>query len=197
MKIVGLTGGIGSGKTTVAKLFAELGVPTYIADVEAKKLMNASSEIRLKIQWLFGSEAYKDGELNRTYLANAIFNDKSLLQKMNAIVHPKVAEHFKLWANMQESAYVLKESAILFEHGGEKDCHYTILVTAPEKARIQRVTKRDNKTAAEVQAIINNQLPESEKLKKATFVIDNIVLAETQKNVLEVHNKLLKAIQTS
>ncbi|UPS90649.1 dephospho-CoA kinase [Bizionia sp. M204] len=196
MKIVGLTGGIGSGKTTVAKLFGQLGVPTYFADDEAKALMNRSKVIKRKLIALFGDEAYKNQKLNRPFLAEAIFNDKNLLKAMNAIVHPKVASHFKKWTEKQQTDYVLKENAILFEHGGEKDCDFTILVTAPESIRIERVIARDQRTKAQVQAIINNQLPEQEKLKKATFVIENTDLNATKKQVIKVHQNLIKAIQT-
>ncbi|OBX22798.1 MULTISPECIES: dephospho-CoA kinase [Bizionia] len=197
MKIVGLTGGIGSGKTTVAKLFGQLGVPTYIADDEAKALMNRSKVIKRKLIALFGEEAYIDQNLNRPFLAHAIFNDKNLLKAMNAIVHPKVASHFKKWAEKQQTDYVLKENAILFEHGGEKDCDFTILVTAPENIRIQRVVERDQRTEAQVKAIINNQLPEDVKIKKATFVIENTDLNSTKHQVIKVHQNLIKAIQTS
>ncbi|WP_417238186.1 dephospho-CoA kinase [Bizionia sp.] len=196
MKIVGLTGGIGSGKTTVAKLFGQLGVPTYFADDEAKALMNRSKVIKRKLIALFGDEAYKNQKLNRPFLAEAIFNDKYLLKAMNAIVHPKVASHFKKWTEKQQTDYVLKENAILFEHGGEKDCDFTILVTAPESIRIERVIARDQRTKAQVQAIINNQLPEQEKIKKATFVIENTDLNATKKQVIKVHQNLVKAIQT-
>lgn len=196
MKIVGLTGGIGSGKTTVAKLFGQLGVPTYFADDEAKALMNRSKVIKRKLIALFGEEAYINQKLNRPFLAEAIFNDKNLLKAMNAIVHPKVASHFKKWTEKQQTDYVLKENAILFEHGGEKDCDFTILVTAPESIRIERVIARDQRTKAQVQAIINNQLPEQEKIKKATFVIENTDLSATKKQVIKVHQNLIKAIQT-
>lgn len=197
MIIVGLTGGIGSGKTTVAKLFAEFGIPTYIADEEAKALMNTSSTIKREIRALFGDQAYLDGSLNRPFIANAIFNDKELLKKMNGIVHPRVANHFKKWVKQQNTLYVIKENAILFEHGEEKNCDFTILVTAPETIRISRVIKRDNKTEAQVKAIINNQLPEDVKRQKATYIIENTALDITRTQVLDVHHKLLNAMKTS
>ncbi|TYB79672.1 dephospho-CoA kinase [Bizionia myxarmorum] len=197
MKIVGLTGGIGSGKTTVAKLFAELGIPTYIADEEAKTLMNTSSTIKREISALFGDQAYTDGSLNRPFIANAIFNDTGLLKQMNSIVHPRVGRHFKEWVQQQNALYVIKENAILFEHGEEKNCDFTILVTAPENIRISRVVKRDNKTEAQVKAIINNQLPEGVKRLKATYIIENTALDKTRTQVLDVHHKLLNAMKTS
>lgn len=135
MKIVGLTGGIGSGKTTVAKQFQALGIPVYIADDEAKKLMNRSKIIKRKLKALFGDEAYKDNTLNRPFLADKIFNNAENLEKMNAVVHPKVASHFKNWVKKQIAPYVLKESAILFENGAYKDCDLIITVTAPLELR--------------------------------------------------------------
>ena len=116
MKIVGLTGGIGSGKTTVAKMFMELGIPVYIADDEAKRLTNSSKVIRRKLIVLLGEEAYtEEGLLNRPYVANLVFNDKMLLEGINQIIHPKVAQHFKRWIKKQKSPYCIKEAAILFD----------------------------------------------------------------------------------
>ncbi|WP_339632624.1 dephospho-CoA kinase [Bizionia echini] len=197
MKIVGLTGGIGSGKTTVAKMFSELGVPTYIADDEAKALINRSKVIKRKLINLFGDQAYLGNTYNKTFIAQAIFNDKSLLKAMNSIVHPKVASHFIKWKEKQQSDYVLKESAILFEHGGDKDCDFTILVTAPEAVRIQRVVDRDQRSKDQVQAIINNQLPDAVKIKKASFVIENTDMEATKNQVFKVHKKLIKASKVS
>ena len=114
-KIVGLTGGIGSGKTTVARLFEALGVPIYIADEEAKTLMQNSKIIQQELIQLLGKSCYVDGQLNRSFIASKVFNDQSLLQKINAIVHPKVAEHFERWVSKQDAPYVIKEVAILFE----------------------------------------------------------------------------------
>ena len=115
--IVGLTGGIGSGKSTVAKAFKALGVPVYIADIEAKKLMQRSKVIKRQLKALLGEAAYVDDKLNKPYIANIIFNDKDYLEKMNAIVHPKVARHFNKWVAKQDTQYVIKEVAILFENG--------------------------------------------------------------------------------
>ncbi|MFD2552148.1 dephospho-CoA kinase [Bizionia sediminis] len=197
MKIVGLTGGIGSGKTTAASFFKEMGVPVYIADEEAKMLMNKSETLRKQLTALFGSQAYINEALNKTYIAEAIFNNKALLQQMNKLVHPIVAKHFNNWVLNQQGPYVIKESAILFEHGADAACHYTILVTAPEPIRISRVIARDGKTEAQVRAIIANQMPDAEKRKKASFVIENIDLQATKEQVRNVHLKLLKTTKTS
>lgn len=195
MKIVGLTGGIGSGKTTVARVFNELGIAVYIADNEAKALMNRSKVIRRKLVSLFGSQAYMNNELNRPYIASRIFHDKDLLEKMNGIVHPKVAQHFARWVKKQTGYYVLKESAILFETNGHKKCDFTILVTAPEPVRIKRVVERDQTTKEKVKAIIDNQLSDAEKLAKADFVIVNEDWDDMHQQVLEIHKKLLKRIK--
>ena len=195
MITVGLTGGIGSGKTTVAKAFEALGIPIYIADDEAKSLMNTSKVIKRKLIALFGEVAYKDNKLNRPYLAKAIFNDKALLEKMNAIVHPKVGKHFIKWKNKQKAAYVIKEAAILFENGSYKNYDYIITVTAPEKTRIERVLKRDNASVDKVKAIIANQWQDEEKVKLSDFVIVNTNLETTKKEVLNTHTKLLKEVR--
>lgn len=192
MIVVGLTGGIGSGKTTVAKAFKALGVPIYIADVEAKKLMNRSKIIKRKLIELLGEESYVDGKLNRPYIANIIFNDTSYLKKMNAIVHPKVASHFKRWTNKQDAPYVIKEVAILFENGGHKQCDYVITVTAPKALRIKRVLKRDTTSKEKIEAIMKNQWSDSKKVKLSDFVIVNKTLEKTKAQVLKVHEQILK-----
>ncbi|MCB0468931.1 MAG: dephospho-CoA kinase, partial [Aequorivita sp.] len=149
MKIIGLTGGIGSGKTTVAQLFSELGVPIYIADIEAKKIMDSSKVIRRKLIALLGEDAYSGAKLNRKFVADKIFNDKFLLDAVNAVIHPKVAAHFRKWVSKQKATYVIKEAAILFENGSYKNCDMVILVTAPKQVRITRVMARDNTSKTE------------------------------------------------
>jgi dephospho-CoA kinase len=190
-KIVGITGGIGSGKTTVAKMFAEFGAPVYYADAEAKELTATSPEIREDLIALLGAATFKDGVLDRKYMANKIFNDKELLAKANAIIHPRVAEHFKQWVEAQKFPYVLKEAAILFESGSYKDCDITILVTAPEEVRIQRVMKRDNTTRDEVVARMKNQWSDAKKRELADYIIENEYLFDTQKTVENLHPVLL------
>ncbi|OAD92823.1 dephospho-CoA kinase [Aequorivita soesokkakensis] len=190
MKIVGLTGGIGSGKTTVAKFFSELGVPVYIADVEAKKLTNSSLVIRRKLISLLGEKTYDDGVLNRKYVADKIFNDKELLNSVNAIIHPKVAAHFKKWAFRQTSPYVIKEAAILFENGSYMDCDLVILVKAPKSLRIKRLKNRDNASEEEIEQRMNNQWSDSKKEKLADIIIENIDLKTTQQKVESIHSSL-------
>ena len=192
MIIVGLTGGIGSGKTTVAKQFLEIGIPVYIADEEAKRLMRRSKIIKRKLIKLFGKEAYVGEELNKPFLANIIFNDKNYLQKMNAIVHPKVARHFEKWVLKQEAPYVIKEVAILFENGGHNTCDFVITVTAPIEIRIKRLLKRDNTSKEKIEAIMKNQWTDEEKVKHSHFVIENIELENTKKQVEKIHKEILK-----
>ena len=190
--IVGLTGGIGSGKTTIAKMFNELGVPVYIADIEAKALTNSSKEIKRELIELLGEESYLKNKLNKEYVANLIFNDEELLSKVNAIIHPRVAKHFKEWYNAQEASYCIKEAAILFENGGYKKCDYTILITAPLEERIARVIKRDSSTMEEVNSRIRNQWDDAKKSLLADFIIENIDLETSQQKVNDIHLFLLK-----
>lgn len=191
MKIVGLTGGIGSGKTTVAKEFQLLGVPIYIADEEAKKLMNSSKVLKRQLINLFGQKAYVEGALNRTFIADIIFKNETYLQKMNAIVHPKVGAHFKKWASKQRVPYVIKEAAVLFENNGYKQCDFVITVTAPKDLRIERLLKREATTKEKIESIMNNQWSDADKIKLSHFVIDNISLDKMKAQVLHIHNEIL------
>lgn len=193
--LVGLTGGIGSGKTTIANFFKELGVPIYIADTEAKALMNRSKVIKSKLIALFGDNAYQNGKLNRDFLSKQIFNNKDLLQKMNAIVHPKVASHFKRWVKKQEAPYVISEAAILFENGSYKKYDYIITVTAPEEVRLKRVMSRDSASKEKVKSVMNNQWKDEEKIKLSDYVIQNINLEEAKAQVLQIHQNLLQKLQ--
>ena len=195
MKIVGLTGGIGSGKTTVASMFKDLGVPVYIADVEAKRLTNTSKVIRKKIIALLGEEAYLPSEINKKYVANKIFNDEELLKKVNQIIHPKVAKHFAKWLTKQTGTYCIKEAAILFENGSYKLCDHTILITSPEEERINRVAKRDHLSRNEIESRIKNQWSDHKKSQLADTIIENTQLDTTQKKVENIHLFLLKSLK--
>ncbi len=192
MKIVGLTGGIGSGKTTVAMFFKELGVPVYIADDEAKKLTNRSKVIKRKLILLLGKKAYTRDGLNRKFVADKIFKDTGLLQKVNEIIHPKVAQHFQRWLKKKEGAYCIKEAAILFENGGYKECDLTILVTAPKEERIKRVLLRDKTTKKAIAERMANQWEDEEKEKLADIIIRNTSLSTTRKQVKKIHSLLIK-----
>src|SRR5690606_36655610 len=196
-KVIGLTGGIGSGKSTVARLFADLGVPIYIADERARQLMNTSKVIRRELIALFGTKAYNVDGLDRNFIASKIFNNKELLQKMNAIVHPKVGADFKRWLKQQKASYVIKEAAIIFEHNQQSQYDYIITVTTPLEERVQRVMKRDNKSKEQIMAIVSNQLSDEEKIKQSHFVIVNQQLEETKEQVQILHQKLLKLTATT
>ncbi|MGB5944159.1 MAG: dephospho-CoA kinase [Leeuwenhoekiella sp.] len=193
MKIVGLTGGIGSGKSTVAKIFETLGIPVYIADTEAKRLMH-TPQLKTQIIKLLGEAAYQENKLNRNYVSTQVFDDPDLLTKLNAIVHPAVKSDFRHWANKQHAPYVIKESAILFETGGDRECDLTILVTAPERERIRRVIQRDGTTAEEVLKRINKQWPDARKKELATFVLQNQNLQNTIKKVRKIHVNALRTL---
>jgi dephospho-CoA kinase len=194
-KIVGLTGGIGSGKTTVAHIFKSLGVPVYNSDKEAKSLMQSSEVIKQELIQLLGEDCYTaDGQLNRSFIASKVFEDAVLLEKINAIVHPKVATHFEQWFSKQNTPYIIKEVAILFETKSQYLFDFIITVTAPVEIRIQRVMERDQKTKKEVQAIIDKQLPDSEKIIQSNFVINNSTLLEIENKSILIHNEILNLI---
>ena len=197
MIVVGVTGGIGSGKTTVVQMFHSLGIPIYIADEESKKLLVTSKVIKRKLRALFGEEAYHENQLNRKFLADKIFNNRELLTQMNAIVHPKVGAHFKKWLKKQKAPYVIKESAILFESNAYKDCDYIITVVANEKTRISRVLKRDSTTKEKVKKIMENQLPDKDKIKRSNYTITNDNLEDTERQVFKIHGEILKTIKKS
>ncbi len=193
MILVGITGGIGSGKSTICNIFNILACPTYQSDSRAKALMVNSSVIRNKITSSFGENAYlSDGNINRKHLANIVFNCTASLKKLNNIVHPEVREDFKRWVSEQKSDLVIFESAILFENGFDKLLDKTINVSAPLDERIERVMKRDNISKEEVMARINNQTDEETRLNKADFIIYNGKQRLVINQVLEI-----KAILTN
>jgi len=195
MMIVGLTGGIGSGKTTVAQFFVELGVPVYNSDTEAKKLMNSSKKLRKAIKDLFGKDAYKKKKLNRSFIAKKVFDDEKLLEKLNSIVHPAVRKHFKAWVKEQESPYVIQEAAIIFEQGNQGFYDWVILVTAPKEVRIARVLARDRELdRSKIEKRMANQLEDDEKMKLADYLIENLNLKTTKKKVSELHSLFLEHV---
>ena len=193
-KVLGITGGIGSGKTTVVQMFKEIGIPVYNADTEAKKLMQSSHKIKHEICSVVGQDAYKNGILDKDFISDKIFNDKNILKKINNIIHPKVYNHFKQWLSSQKSLYVVKEVAILFESKIEDQFDFILTVTAPENIRIQRVIERDKKSKITIQSIIKNQLRDSEKIKNSDFVISNIDMHKTLKNVYDIHKKIINSL---
>jgi dephospho-CoA kinase len=192
MKIVGLTGGIGSGKSAVLSVFSSLGVPCYQSDSSAKKLMHQDSELINQIKALFGDDLYEGEKLNRGKLAEVVFADKSKLESLNAIVHPRVKEDFQLFLSQQNADYVIKEAAILFETGGAEDCDVTILVTAPEDLRIERVMKREKSKLEHIKSRMRHQWSDEKKIPIADYVINNIDWDKTLKKVEEIHQKLFR-----
>ncbi len=189
--IVGLTGGIGSGKSTVAKMFKKLGVPVYNSDKRAKKLMKSSKKLRASIIALLGEDAYSGKKLNKAYISEKIFKDKSLLDQLNAIVHPAVRKDFISWAKKQKAPYVIQEAAIIFENGLHGFYDKIILVTAPEENRLERVMERDGVSRSKVMARIGNQWQDVKKIELSDYVIDNLVFEETILKVRKVHKLLL------
>lgn len=185
-KIIGLTGGIGSGKSTIAKHIASLGIPVYIADDEAKKLMN-SSEIITQIKSSFGSEVISNDKINREALAKIVFQNPEKLKTLNSIIHPAVKLHFDNWLQSQKNhPFVVKEAAILFESGSYKDCDIIITVSAPIEERINRVMKRDKSSKKTILNRINNQWTDEQRISKSDYVITNITLKEALKQTEEI-----------
>ncbi len=185
-KIIGLTGGIGSGKSTVLKMFEARGVATYIADIEAKRLMNEHPQLKEEIITLLGEQAYENGRLNREWIAKQVFSDAQKLTQLNNLVHPMVREDFQSFVEKSSDDIILYEAAILFESGANALCDFVITVVADEEERIQRVMQRDGVTKEQVQQRIKKQLSDKEKIQKSDFVIYNDDLALTEKRVEEI-----------
>ena len=189
---VGLTGGIGSGKTTVAKVFQTLGIPVFYADTEAKVLLDESAEIREGLITLFGPAIYTNDKLNKKQLASFIFNNKVALEKVNSLVHPVVASRFEEWSALQKAPYVLQEAAILFETGGYKRFDKNILVSAPKEIRVERIKQRDGLTEDEILARMQNQWDENHKIALADFVILNDESEMLLPQIMRVHEDILR-----
>ena len=173
-KIIGISGGIGSGKSTVSKFIEEAGFPVYYSDIRAKTIVNDDAELRERIKKLLGENAYdENGFYNRRYIGEIIFKDEQLRLQLNALIHPAVKVNFVKWVSEQKSDFVFKETALLFELKLNESCYKSILVTADDNCRLKRVMDRDQKTYREVEAIMSQQMPEKDKIKIADFVIFN------------------------
>ena len=195
MKIVGLTGGIGSGKSTVAGMFERLGVPVYYADDEAKKLMVTSEELISGIKDRFGDKAYDEKGLNRAFLAQVVFNDPERLKALNELVHPEVEKHFRNWVSKQVASYVIQENPLLFEKNRQDQYDAIIVVIAPLQMRIDRVMARDGVSQADVEARVRNQMDQDHKGKLANYVIENDGdLRSCQQAVNAIHKNILSEI---
>lgn len=190
---VGLTGGIGSGKTYITHFFNKLGIAIYNSDTRGKHLMDSDPQVKNKIIEAFGSESYNQDGLNRKYLSQHVFNDNAKLATINQIVHPAVKADFENWCSSHKNdTYIIKEAAILIESGAYKDCDYLIVVTAPTNMRIQRVIDRDNMTPDEIKKRMAKQLSDDDRLQHASFTINNDGTMLVEEQVVEIHNQLLK-----
>lgn len=188
--IIGLTGGIGSGKSTVAKIFAQLGIPVLDADATAKAIMNEDHSVKTKLIELFGEDAYKENQLNRPYIAQLVFKDAFKLQQLNAIIHPITIQYAKDWASKQSAPYVIKEAALFFESGSSEGVEKIIGVTAPKHIRIQRVMQRDQMTREDVIKRMEHQLEDSLKMKLCDWVIQNDDMHLLIPQILAIHQSL-------
>jgi dephospho-CoA kinase len=195
MQKIGITGGIGSGKTTVCLLFKKLyQVPIYFADDRAKIIVEENSKVKEKIIELLGVDAYQNNQYNRKYIASKVFENKTLLQKINAIIHPAVFEDANnFFLKHKNEKYVLYEAAILFESGSYKLMDKIILVTAPTEIRVERTMKRDHIGKADVLKRINHQLPDQEKIKNADFVILNDGNKDLESQIITIHQEILNS----
>lgn len=188
---IGLTGGIGSGKSTVAKVFEIIGIPVYYADDAAKRLMNEDKELIQQITALFGPEAYVNDQLDRKYIARVVFSNKEKLQQLNALVHPATMRDGERWMREQTTPYAIKEAALIFESGTHSQLDYVIGVSAPAALRILRAMKRDNVNREEVLARMTKQIEETIKMRLCDFIIYNDEQQLVIPQVLALHQKLL------
>lgn len=192
-KVIGLTGGIGSGKTTVARYIASQGIPVYIADEEAKKIMDTPEVLKL-IAETFGANLIENGTINRQKLAQLVFKNSKKLQQLNNIIHPKVKQDFDNWVqNHHNHPFIVKEAAILFESGSYKYCDTIITVTAPKSVRLQRVMQRDGVSEEQVLARMQNQWTEEDKIALSDFVIQNVNIEDTKSQV----DNILKTLKNN
>ncbi|WP_457619296.1 dephospho-CoA kinase [Lutibacter sp.] len=191
MKIIGLTGGIGSGKSTVLQLFSNLGTTVYVADVEAKKLMNTNKELIKQLIALFGNKAYINNKLNKKYIASIVFKDKEKLKGLNKLVHPKVQEHFAEFIKKCNTNLVIYETAILFESGSSTMCDLIITVVANSEDKMDRIMKRDGISKQQILDRMKNQSEDNFKVRKSNFVIRNNNLKDTKIQVSTIYDLIV------
>ena len=187
---VGLTGGIGSGKSTVAELLNIRGVAIYDSDSRAKELMNGNEALREALIAAFGAECYTDAGLNRAWLAERVFGNKAELERLNAIVHPAVMRDFAAWAEAQEGDYVVLESAILLEAGLEEHVDVVVAVMAPKELRLERAMHRDGATRVQIEERMRNQMGDDERTERAKYAVVNIDLVDLEEDVEQLHRRL-------
>ena len=191
---VAITGGIGTGKTTISSMFADKGIPVFNSDEIAKEIMNTNSLLKNEIVTAFGDKAYDKNKLNKEYLSDVVFNDETLLKKINSIVHPYVADEFNSWIQEQDSKYIIYESAIIFENQAEDFFDKIICVTASEEEVISRIMKRNDFSVDKIKSIINKQLPNDAKVQKSDYVIESMNISKLSDKVLEIHNDIMGSI---
>jgi dephospho-CoA kinase len=189
---IGVTGGIGSGKTTVCKVFTAIGIPVFSADNEAKKLMESDPQVMEQVNSIAGYDIYQGGTLNRAELAELIFNSRDLLERINGVVHPAVRRQFEIWYSDQEAGYVILEAAILFETGSYKTVDRIITVIAPFEERIERVVRRNSLTREQIMERIRNQSDDEYKISRSDFVIDNSDNRMIIPEILRIHDEIMK-----
>lgn len=189
---IGITGGIGSGKSTVAKVFEVIGIPVYYADDAAKRLMNEDAQLQQQIVDLFGPAAYSNNQLDRKFIAQVVFNNKEKLQQLNALVHPVTIADGERWMQQQTTPYAIKEAALIFESGTQGQVDYVIGVSAPSALRIHRAMKRDNLSREEILSRMNKQIQETIKMRLSDFIIYNDEQQPVIPQVLALHEKLVK-----
>lgn len=192
MKIVGLTGGIGSGKSTVLNQFKNLGINTYSADKAAKKLINSDKGLIKSIKNLFGDNIYENNILDSVKLSKIVFNDPYKLKSLNSIIHPAVAKDFESFIKTKNGDYIVKEVAIIFETNTEHNYNKIVLVRAPLEERIKRVILRDNLSREDVIKRVNNQIDDSTIIDNCDYVIENINLKDLKEKVLKIHKDLIR-----
>lgn len=191
--IVGLTGGIGSGKTTVAHIFEHLGVPVFEADEISKNIIDTDKSLQRQLRHLLGDSVVNEqGKIDRPLMASIIFGDKQLLAKTNALIHPAVGRNFKSWYLQQKAPYIIREAAILFESNTYKDCDKIVVVTAPDDLRIKRVMDRSQLSRKQVLERMENQWPQEQKVEMADYVISNDLEHSVIKQVLQIHEDIIR-----
>lgn len=193
MIVVGLTGGIGSGKSTVAKFFQKLGIPVYNSDDVAKELMNNSVSVQSKIIELLGKDAITDGQINRSFIAEKVFGNEKLLEHLNAIVHPEVKSHFSKWLKRQNTKYVIKESALIFENNIQNQFDFIIVVLSETKERINRIINRDRRSLEQIKAIIEQQTSDDVRCAHADYIIHNQTIEELKAKVENINHQILNS----
>lgn len=189
---IGITGNIGSGKSTVVKIFAQLGIPVYDADSRAKILMVENPVLVHEIQLLLGTEAYTSGVLNRAFVSQKVFSNSELLSKLNALVHPAVFKDFDIWVAQQQAPYILKEAALLYESGSWQALDKMIVVAANQDLRLKRSIARDASNAVAIEARMKAQMPEAEKVNRADYIINNNENELLIPQVMRIHKLILQ-----